>query len=93
MTRKDYEAVARAIAETHGTHPNHYAAIADLTVKLANVFAADSGRFDRERFYRAAWCNDICRYCGEPNNTHTPAENNYCQERMADFKARTDNLH
>lgn len=52
MTKKDYEAIAKAIAETIKRFPSadntkvHY-----LTGQLAAVFKADNPRFDAERFY------------------------------------------
>ena len=57
MTRKDYEAIARAIARSRG----HWAAV-DIAVhaieatteQIAIALAADNPRFDRERFIAAA---------------------------------------
>ena len=56
MTRKDYEAIARAIARSRG----HWAAV-DVAVhaieatagQIAVTLAADNPRFDRERFLAA----------------------------------------
>lgn len=63
MTKKDFEAIARAIAEarTLGVHMNtsearanaRASALNDATVLIADYCAADNPRFDRARFMRA----------------------------------------
>lgn len=55
MTRKDYVKLARVVrevAEEYASH-GHWHAVNSFKMKLAEVLAADSPRFDRERFYRA----------------------------------------
>lgn len=61
MTRKDYVSAAAAIQSTReaprfsGAGVAEYgAACDDIARSLADVFAADNPRFDRERFYSAA---------------------------------------
>ena len=48
MTRKDYQAVARVLAENPGENCDQIAA------ELAKTFAEGNPRFDRDRFLRAA---------------------------------------
>jgi len=62
MTRKDFEAVARAIADARDDlPPTPEAALARVTYHLADVLHVAGGltsngnrRFDRERFIRTA---------------------------------------
>ncbi|HVE35363.1 MAG TPA: hypothetical protein VNC18_17490 [Gemmatimonadaceae bacterium] len=57
MTRKDYVALAAAIAEarerTRTTLGSGYV-LSMATVTIANALAADNPRFDRGRFFAAA---------------------------------------
>ncbi len=58
MTRKDYVKFAEAIKRTSEiypkTYPVPYGEVIDfLRIKVADIFAADNPRFDRERFYQA----------------------------------------
>lgn len=62
MTRKDYVAVARALATTkpeisvmlHGdSYEKVKTARQDIIDRIADVFAADNPRFNRKRFYSA----------------------------------------
>ena len=59
MTRKDYIAAARVIADgiegstDDGRGDIRAEAFADAAKGLADIFALDNSRFDRERFYRA----------------------------------------
>lgn len=57
MTRKNYEAVARAIKasrEDWADTSDVQAALSQLVSSLSGVFAADNQAFDRERFAKAA---------------------------------------
>jgi hypothetical protein len=55
MTKKDYKAIGLVVRDrvlvdqslSHGSH-----CVRRLAEKLADVFAADNPRFDRERFLR-----------------------------------------
>lgn len=49
MSRKDYEAIAAAVAATGGD----YATREEMACRLADVFAGDNPRFDRGRFLQA----------------------------------------
>lgn len=61
MSKKDYQAIARAIHGVRQLHPaftqhfdgKDYSAADTLTSYLAAVLAADSPRFDRARFVEA----------------------------------------
>ena len=64
MSRKDYEAIARAIEYVHGTaeilpklHKEKVVGIrhgaADAARRIADYLASDNPRFDRSRFLRA----------------------------------------
>lgn len=60
MTKKDYQAIARAIHETRENSANYSAwddevreVVGDMTARLANALAADNPRFDRARFVEA----------------------------------------
>lgn len=61
MTKKDYQAIARAIyAERVAWEPSDaseqvhaYRALEEVTSALADVMAADNPRFDRARFVEA----------------------------------------
>lgn len=56
MTRKDYVAIAGAIALAKTTNPQskgHQIAVADVAVLIAGVMANDNPRFDRARFLKA----------------------------------------
>jgi len=56
MTKKDYEAIAKAVAEVIATCEIDSAestAVEYLATKLADVCQADNARFDRERFLTA----------------------------------------
>jgi len=50
MTRKDYEATAALIAETHLDND----ARETFGLGMARIFAADNDRFDADRFFEAA---------------------------------------
>jgi len=66
MTRKDYVAIAGAIAEAYRTcdsydRPSKRKVLDIVTKELVRVLAADNFRFDRGRFERACspeTCND-----------------------------------
>ena len=56
MTRKDYVAIAEAFADSRPsavTTPVQFYQWEDTRNKVANVFAEDNPRFDRQRFYKA----------------------------------------
>lgn len=59
MTKKDYQAIARAIherrrmAEVLQNRESRLAHYDELTESLADVFAADNARFSRARFAEA----------------------------------------
>lgn len=66
MTKKDYVAIARVIAQCEFRAHPEFASERDRTIEYANnnarsiiavdlcdIFAADNPRFDRERFLRA----------------------------------------
>jgi hypothetical protein len=52
MTKKDYQAIARAIYETCDSGKDNRI-IVDLMDKLCLVFKVDNPRFDRSRFKEA----------------------------------------
>jgi predicted metal-dependent hydrolase len=59
MTKKDYIVFARMVKDLRKSE-SHYdkesmavVRVVDVEDALANIFAADNGRFDRERFYKA----------------------------------------
>lgn len=59
MTRKHYVAMAESLrfARPDGETPTDFTYLQQWTrdvVAIADVLAADNGRFDRGRFYRAA---------------------------------------
>lgn len=56
MTRKDYEAIASAIAEARRSMPHDYVqdVVDTVALHVADVLEADNERFDRERFLTAA---------------------------------------
>lgn len=59
MTRKDYYALADAIATTridYEYNPDALSGVSYVTRKIADVLAADNPRFDRARFFAA--CNE-----------------------------------
>ena len=56
MTRKDYTAIATAVAEVLRTCEEasaEFSAVSFLATKLADVCQADNVRFDREKFLTA----------------------------------------
>ena len=53
MTKKDYQAIARAIHSVSAGCNSAKLAVEDVRDTLADVFAADSLRFDRARFVEA----------------------------------------
>lgn len=55
MTRKDYVAIAKAIASVRDPNDNldEVVTASLIAEKIANVCAADNPRFDRERFIAA----------------------------------------
>ncbi len=60
MTKKDYQAIARAVYATREMiyrNPSHDevrdALLADLTERLCGIMQADNPRFDRARFLEA----------------------------------------
>lgn len=56
MSRKDFEAVATAIRQaivSCGMEGADDPVVEQITENLADVFAADNSRFDRERFAKA----------------------------------------
>lgn len=60
MTKKDYQAIARAIYEAREAHAMRAQwedevkeTIGDVTNRIADVLAAVNPRFDRERFVEA----------------------------------------
>lgn len=52
MTKKDYQAIARAIHDACNSGKDNRI-VADIVDALADVMAADSPRFDRARFIEA----------------------------------------
>jgi hypothetical protein len=59
MSRKHYVAMAESLrfARPEGETPTDFKYLQQWTrdvIAIADVFAADNGRFDRNRFYRAA---------------------------------------
>lgn len=59
MSRKDYEALAAAIADANG-EPNDLETVRDVAEHIADALQADNPRFDRGRFLGA---------CGFPNKS------------------------
>ena len=59
LTKKDFEAVAEIIAEDYACYNGPGGAgicgdvLADISDKLADYFATQNPRFDRERFMKA----------------------------------------
>ena len=57
MTKKDYEAIAAAIAHTKMLADSNgygaYSTLEEVAEQLAAVMAADNERFDRARFLKA----------------------------------------
>lgn len=56
MTRKDYVAIAKAIAQVNGTTfegSPEWQAVQDVATRIANVMAMDNERFDRVKFAQA----------------------------------------
>lgn len=53
MSQKDYELIARTIADQVTTSTHRYATLRDVTSKLSKAFMADNPRFDPDRFTRA----------------------------------------
>jgi len=55
MTRKHYAAIAKVIARSVGnsTEMRERTAIASIVVGLADAFATDNPRFDRDKFLTA----------------------------------------
>ena len=57
MTRKDYVAIAKVVAETRAAYADVDGevekALVFLTHRMANVMAADNARFSRETFVAA----------------------------------------
>ena len=54
-SRQDYEAFAKILKTARdGGHTHTDAAIDDIMFRVADYFADDNGRFDRERFYEAS---------------------------------------
>lgn len=60
MSKKDYQAIARAIYSAREDHANRSQwesevkeTVSDLTSRIADVLAADNPRFDRSRFLEA----------------------------------------
>ncbi len=67
MSRKDYIATARVIAdEVEATNPavepTRALSIERIARHLADTFAADNSRFDRQRFYFACALDDNGRF-------------------------------
>lgn len=65
MTKKDYEAIARAIKQSgehqavdEGYCEGWQAAVSSVTHRVANVMQADNPRFDRSRFLKACGVQD-----------------------------------
>ena len=52
MTRKDYKALATALAEVGAKSDKHGEVIAEAMVELAKVLTEDNPRFNRDTFYR-----------------------------------------
>ncbi len=52
MTRKDYKALATALAKVGAKSDKHGEIIADAMVEVAKVLSQDSPRFDRNTFFR-----------------------------------------
>lgn len=53
MTRKDYRALVKALAEVGARSDEHGRVIAEAVVAVAKVCAADNARFDRDTFFMA----------------------------------------
>lgn len=51
MTRKDYKALATALAKVGAKNNSHGRIIAEAMVELAKVMTEDNPRFDRDTFY------------------------------------------
>jgi len=55
MSRKDYIAIAAAIRSIDADYKGIHAIVcSEIAEQIADVFAADNSRFDRERFLAAA---------------------------------------
>jgi len=50
MTRKDYKAIALAIAKVGAESHEHAVVCAEVGAQLMGVFAEDNPRFDRDTF-------------------------------------------
>lgn len=51
MTRKDYQALATALARVGAKSDKHGEIIAEAVVEVAKVLAEDNPRFNRDTFY------------------------------------------
>lgn len=52
MTRKDYKALATALAKVGAKSDSHGQIIAEAMVEMAKAMSEDNPRFDRDTFYR-----------------------------------------
>jgi len=52
VTRKDYKALATALARVGARSDQHGQAIAEGVAEIAKVLTEDNPRFDRDTFYR-----------------------------------------
>lgn len=70
MSKKHYEAIAAIIASTYRNAALYNDAgrletLETTAARLADYFATDNPRFDRERFLAACGIGETCRHCGE----------------------------
>lgn len=98
LSRKNYEAVAAIVAGTLPARPHasssfyvrgYAAGVEDLAEKLADYFASDNERFDRDRFLKACGVRE-CPACGRRTECvgHPCADCRAAYERVGRFLRR-----
>jgi hypothetical protein len=53
MTRKDYVKFAEMLRQKRQLIEDSSSTLLDLTISIADIFAQDNPKFDREKFYAA----------------------------------------
>jgi hypothetical protein len=63
MSRKHYQKMADILSAEHAITPGNdhasHRAIDNITMSVADMFKQDNARFDRDRFYAAAWLGNV----------------------------------